>query len=161
MLVRRYVVDQVQSLGYRTLAVGNASEAMAIIDASEEIDLLFTDVVMPGSVDGRQLAVEAPSRRPSLKILYTSGYSENAMIDDGHLEAGELLLAKPYRKGDLAKMIRAALAALTQAGLRCTRNVVVALLKPTPRRRRDLAPLRGRAERKSRRKSRSISCHSA
>ena len=67
--------------------------------------------MMPGSINGRQLAVEALLRRPSLKILYTSGYSENAMVDDGYLDAGVLLLAKPYRKVDLAKMIRAALAA--------------------------------------------------
>ena len=66
--------------------------------------------MMPGSIDGRQLAVEALNRRPSLKVLYTSGYSENAMIDDGHLGAGELMLAKPYRKVDLARMIRTALA---------------------------------------------------
>ena len=111
VLVRRYVVSQVRSLDYRTLAAGDASEAMAIIDANGEIDLLFTDVMMPGSINGRQLAVEALNRRPSLKILYTSGYSENAMIDDGYLDAGVLLLAKPYRKVELARMIRAALAA--------------------------------------------------
>ena len=74
-LVRRCVVTQVQSLGYRTLAAGNASEALTIIDNGEEIDLLFTDVVMPGSINGRQLAIEALNRRPSLKVLYTSGYT--------------------------------------------------------------------------------------
>jgi CheY-like chemotaxis protein len=111
VLVRRYVVGQIQSLGYRTLAAGNASEALAIIEADEGIDLLLTDVMMPGSINGRQLAVAAQHRRPSLRILYTSGYSENAMVDDGCLDAGVLLLAKPYRKIDLAKMIRAALAA--------------------------------------------------
>lgn len=111
VLVRKYVVGQIQSLGYRTLAAGNASEALAIIDENGKIDLLLTDVMMPGSINGRQLAVEALLRRPSLKVLYTSGYSENAMVDDGYLDPGVLLLAKPYRKIDLAKMIRAALAA--------------------------------------------------
>ena len=111
VMVRRYVISQVQSLGYRTLSAGDASEALAIIDAHEEIDLLLTDVMMPGSINGRQLAVEALNRRPSLKVLYTSGYSENAMIHDGHLDSGVLLLAKPYRKVDLARMIRVALAA--------------------------------------------------
>jgi CheY-like chemotaxis protein len=110
-LVRKYVVIQVQSLGYRTRVAGNASEALAIIAEGGEIDLLLTDVMMPGSMNGRQLAIEALSRRPLLKVLYTSGYSESAMVRDGHLDAGVLLLAKPYRKADLAKMIRIALAA--------------------------------------------------
>jgi CheY-like chemotaxis protein len=110
-LVRKYVIGQVQSLGYRVLAAGNAGEALAIIDGAEKIDLLFTDIVMPGSINGRQLAVEALNRRPLLKILYTSGYSKNIVVHDGRLDAGVLLLAKPYRKADLARMIRTALAA--------------------------------------------------
>jgi CheY-like chemotaxis protein len=109
-LVRKYVMTQLRSLGYRILAAGNASEALAIIDQGEEIDLLFTDVMMPGSINGSQLANEALLRRPLLKVLFTSGYSENAMVRDGYLDAGVLLLAKPYRKVELAKMIRAALA---------------------------------------------------
>ena len=64
--------------------------------------------MMPGSIDGRQLAVEALNRRPSLKVLYTF---ENAMVHDGYLDPGVLLLAKSYRKVDLARMIRVALAA--------------------------------------------------
>jgi CheY-like chemotaxis protein len=111
VLVRNYVITQVQSLGYRTLAASNAGEALAIIDGTENIDLLFTDVVMPGSINGRQLGIEALNRRPSLKVLYTSGYSRNAIIHDGRLDADVLLLTKPYRKIDLAKMIRAALIA--------------------------------------------------
>ena len=110
-MVRKYVVGQVESLGYRTLAAGNASEALAIIDASAEIDLLLTDVMMPGSINGRQLAMEALRRRPQLKILYTSGYSGSTMVKDGFLDSGVPFLAKPYRKVDLAKMIRAAFAA--------------------------------------------------
>jgi CheY-like chemotaxis protein len=110
-LVRRYVVTQVQSLGYRTLDVGNATEALTIIDQGEKIDLLFTDVMMPGSISGRQLAIEALKRRPSLKVLYTSGYEKNAMVQDGRLDSGGLLLAKPYRKLELAEMIRIALGA--------------------------------------------------
>ena len=75
--MRKYVVTQIQSLGYRTLAASNGSEAMAIIDSAEQIDLLFTDVVMPGPLNGRQLAIAALSRRPLLKVLYTSGYARN------------------------------------------------------------------------------------
>jgi CheY-like chemotaxis protein len=111
VLVRQYVVTQLQTLGYRTLVAGNASEALAMIDAGEEFDLLFTDVVMPGLINGWQLAIEALKRRPSLKVLYTTGYAENALVRDRRLEGGALLLAKPYRKIDLAKMIRTALAA--------------------------------------------------
>jgi CheY-like chemotaxis protein len=111
MLVRSYVVALVQSLGYRALAAANAEEALAIFDSGAAIDLLFTDIVMPGSTNGRRLAIEARSRRPSLKVLYTSGYAQTALIRDGRLDAGALLLAKPYRKADLAKMIRAALTA--------------------------------------------------
>jgi signal transduction histidine kinase/ActR/RegA family two-component response regulator len=112
-LVRTYVIGQIQSLGYRTLAAINANEALAVIDGPEEIDLLFTDMIMPGSMNGRQLADEALRRRPALKTLFTSGYSNEAIIHHGHLDPGVLLLAKPYRKSDLAQMIRSALAAGT------------------------------------------------
>ena len=110
-LVRTFVVGQIQSLGYATLAAVNAAEALVVIDSPTEIDLLFTDMIMPGSMNGRQLADKALQRRSSLKILFTSGYSDEAIIHHGHLDAGVLLLAKPYRKSDLARMIRAALAA--------------------------------------------------
>ena len=110
-LVRTFVVGQIQSLGYATLAAGNAREAMVVIDGTQKVDLLFTDMIMPGSMNGRQLADAALQRRTSLKVLFTSGYSNEAIIHHGHLDAGVLLLAKPYRKSDLAQMIRAALAA--------------------------------------------------
>lgn len=109
-LVRTFVVGQIQSLGYATLAAVNAAEALVVIDSPTEIDLLFTDMIMPGSMNGRQLADKALQRRSSLKILFTSGYSNEAIIHHGQLAAGVLLLAKPYRKSDLARMIRAALA---------------------------------------------------
>jgi signal transduction histidine kinase/FixJ family two-component response regulator len=108
-LVRTFVVGQIQGLGYRTLAAVNAAEALVIIDGPEQIDLLFTDMIMPGAMNGRQLADEALRRRAALKILFTSGYSNEVIIHHGHLDAGVLLLAKPYRKSDLARMIRAAL----------------------------------------------------
>ena len=109
-LVRKFVVGQIQSLGYTTLAAVNAAEAMAVIDGSGRIDLLFTDMIMPGPMNGRQLADAALQRRAALKILFTSGYSNEAIIHHGHLDAGVLLLAKPYRKSDLARMLRVALA---------------------------------------------------
>jgi PAS domain S-box-containing protein len=108
-LVRNYVVSQVANLGYTTLEAANAAEALTIIDNGIGIDLLFTDVIMPGAMNGRQLADEAVRRRPSLKTLFTSGYTENAIIHHGRLDPGVLLLAKPYRKVELARMIRVAL----------------------------------------------------
>ncbi len=109
-LVREYVVTHVSRFGYRTMAAGNAAEALAIIDGPERIDLLFTDVIMPGGMNGRQLATEALRRRPGLKVLYTSGYTENAIVHHGRLDAGVLLLPKPYLSSDLARRIRTALA---------------------------------------------------
>jgi CheY-like chemotaxis protein len=110
-LVRTFVVGQIQSLGYATVAVINAADALIVIDGPQAIDLLFTDMIMPGSMNGRQLADAALQRRASLKILFTSGYSNEVIVHHGHLDAGVLLLAKPYRKSDLARMIRTALAA--------------------------------------------------
>ncbi len=109
-LVRKYVITQMTSLGYSTLQAANAAEALKIIDDGVAIDLLFTDIIMPGSMNGRQLSDEALRRRPSLKVLFTSGYTENAIVHHGRLDAGVLLLPKPYRKSELAKMIRIALA---------------------------------------------------
>jgi signal transduction histidine kinase/CheY-like chemotaxis protein len=109
-LVREYVVTQIGRLGYDTLSASNAAEALAIIDRPGRIDLLFTDVIIPGGMNGRQLGIEAQTRRPGLKVLYTSGYTENAIVHHGRLDAGVLLLAKPYVNSDLARMIRTALA---------------------------------------------------
>ena len=109
-MVREYVVAQISRLGYDTLAASNGAEALAIIDGPERIDLLFTDVIMPGSMNGRQLAIEAQKRRPGLKVLFTSGYTENAIVHHGRLDAGVLLLPKPYLSADLARLIRIALA---------------------------------------------------
>ncbi len=107
--MRQYVTTQIRSLGYTTLDASNAASALQVIDSTAAIDLLFTDVIMPGSMNGRQLADEALKRRPALKVLFTSGYTENAIVHHGRLDSGVLLLAKPYRKPELARMIRTAL----------------------------------------------------
>jgi PAS domain S-box-containing protein len=108
-LVKDYVLAQLHSLGYRTLAAANATEALAIAAAGHAFDLLFTDVIMPGAMNGRELANALQKERPDLKVLFTSGYTENAIIHHGRLDSGVLLLAKPYRKSDMAQMIRRAL----------------------------------------------------
>jgi CheY-like chemotaxis protein len=109
-LVRNYVVAQISRFGYRTLAASNAAEGLKIINGPDRIDLLFTDVIIPGGMNGRQLAMEAVKRRPGLKVLYTSGYTENAIVHHGRLDAGVLLLPKPYLSSELARMLRTALA---------------------------------------------------
>jgi PAS domain S-box-containing protein len=107
-LVRNYVVGQVSGLGYRTLVAANAEDALKAL-ATNDVDLLFTDVIMPGAMNGPDLVRRARRRQPSIKVLYTSGYTENAIVHNGRLDAGVLLLPKPYRRADLARMLRAAL----------------------------------------------------
>jgi PAS domain S-box-containing protein len=108
-LVRNFVTAQLQSLGYRTLGAANGPAAMLMVDNGEPFDLLFTDVIMPGGMTGRQLADEVAKRRPGIKVLYTSGYTDNAIVHQGRLDRGVLLLTKPYRKSQLANMVRRAL----------------------------------------------------
>ncbi|WP_338028981.1 response regulator [Bradyrhizobium septentrionale] len=108
-LVRSYVLTQIESLGYTTLSANNGSEALAVLDSSAPIDLLFTDVIMPGAMNGRELATEAQKRRPGLRVLFTSGYTENAIDQDGKLEQGILFLGKPYSRAQLARMLQVAL----------------------------------------------------
>ncbi|WP_050421946.1 ATP-binding protein [Bradyrhizobium tropiciagri] len=108
-LVRSYVLTQIESLGYTTLAANSGAEALAVLDSGAPVDLLFTDVIMPGAMNGRDLATEAERRRPGLRVLFTSGYTENAIDQDGKLEQGILFLGKPYSRAQLARMLRVAL----------------------------------------------------
>jgi PAS domain S-box-containing protein len=104
--VRRFALSQLKSLGYDVLQAQNGVEAMELIERNERIDLLFTDVVMPGGMSGRQLVDAARQRRPGLKVLLTSGYNEDAIVLHGRLDHGVQLLPKPYRRRELAKRIR-------------------------------------------------------
>jgi CheY-like chemotaxis protein len=110
-LVLTYVTTRLKNLGYRILQAANAAEAIAIIERGARFDLLFTDVIMSGTMNGRQLADEVARRRPGVKILFTSGYTEDAIVHHGRLDPGVLLLTKPYRNAELAVMLRRALAA--------------------------------------------------
>ncbi len=107
--VRQLACHELRALGYRVIDAASGAQALPLLDAEEPIDLLFTDVVMPGGMSGRQLADEARRRRPGLRVLYTSGYSENAIVHHGRLDTGVQLLPKPYRRADLARAIRQAL----------------------------------------------------
>jgi PAS domain S-box-containing protein len=107
--VRRHAVTQLEALGYRVIAAADGPSALAILRQRDDIDLLFTDVIMPGGMNGRQLADAAVGLRPTLKVLYTSGYAEDAITHQGRLQPGAQLLAKPYRRADLARKVQAAL----------------------------------------------------
>jgi signal transduction histidine kinase/ActR/RegA family two-component response regulator len=104
--VRSYVDAQLKRLGYVTVLAANAAEAIKFVEDGAEFDLLFTDVILTGTMNGRDLADEIRRRKPSTKVMFTSGYTENAIIHHGRLDRGVLLLAKPYRTSDLARMMR-------------------------------------------------------
>jgi len=108
-LVRGYVQSQLTRFGYRVHAVTNGIEALAVLKSDEEIDLLFTDIVMPGGISGVDLAEQARNLRPGLKILFTSGYTESVVHDDARFGTKVHLLNKPYRRQDLADKLRLAL----------------------------------------------------
>ena len=108
-LVRDYVSAQLAHLGYRAILATNGAEALAEVENGVAFDLLLTDVIMSGGMNGRQLADVVLARRPDARVMFTSGYTENALLSHGRLEPGVLLLTKPYRKSDLARMIRVAL----------------------------------------------------
>src|SRR5690606_4025172 len=93
--VRAYVTAQLQALGYHVLQASTGAGAMHVLNQTSEVDLLFTDVVMPGGMGGRQLAEAARKGRPSLKVLFTSGYTENSIVHHGRLDPGVKLLSKP------------------------------------------------------------------
>jgi PAS domain S-box-containing protein len=108
-LVRKSVTRQLESIGYRTIAAADGAEALAVVDSGAAFDLLFTDVIMTGTMNGRQLANEVAKRRPGVNVLFTSGYTEDAIVHRGRPDPGALLLAKPYRKVELARMVRTAI----------------------------------------------------
>jgi PAS domain S-box-containing protein len=116
-LVRDFVVGQLQNLGYTPIATANGREALARVQDGLAFDLLFTDVIMPSGMNGRELADAIERLRPGTRVLYTSGYTDNAIIHHGRLDEGVLLLSKPFRKSELARMVRVALGDVTKTEL--------------------------------------------
>ncbi len=108
--VRGTVVDMLTELGYRVLKAPDAAAALTVIDSGIHVDLLFTDVVMPGTLRSPDLARKARERLPDLAVLFTSGYTENAIVHGGRLDPGVELIGKPYTKESLARKIRHVLA---------------------------------------------------
>ncbi len=104
--VQATVVDMLGGLGYRIVKAQDGAGALAILKSGVAVDLLFTDVVMPGPLRSPDLARQAKSMLPGLQVLFTSGYTQDAIVHGGRLDAGVELLSKPYRREDLAQRIR-------------------------------------------------------
>jgi PAS domain S-box-containing protein len=107
--VRQYVTVQLESLGYKVIPAANATEALAIAAEGKAFDLLFTDIVLAGGINGRELAEQMVAARPSLRVLFTSGYAYDSLHAQGRATMGAPLLTKPYRKAELANMLRRSL----------------------------------------------------
>jgi PAS domain S-box-containing protein len=121
-LVRAHAERVLRTLGYNVLIASNGPQALSVLQSDTQIDLLFTDVVMPGGLGGRQLAEKALVLRPALKVLFTSGYTENAIVHHGRLDPGVHLLRKPYRKAELALKLRQLLGPEPSASLKSRRS---------------------------------------
>jgi CheY-like chemotaxis protein len=110
--VRSSVILRVEALGYRVVAAVNGQEALQRLRADPGIDMLFTDIVMPG-MSGWELAEQARRIRPGLPVLFTSGYALETLVDQGRAQAEAVVLTKPYRRAELALRLRDAFAAAT------------------------------------------------
>jgi CheY-like chemotaxis protein len=106
--VRRLAIDGLNELGYRVLEADGAKSALTLIKGHPEIRLLFTDIVMP-EVNGRQLADAALKQRPDLKVLFTTGYTRNAVVHNGVVDPGVHLISKPFSLEQLSSKVRAVL----------------------------------------------------
>jgi signal transduction histidine kinase len=104
-LMRRMTTEALRELGYAVIACEKAVDALNILDQNDDIALLFTDVVMP-EMNGKRLADEAQRRRPTLKVIFTTGYTQNAVVHGGVLDPGVHFLAKPFTLDQLAAKVR-------------------------------------------------------
>lgn len=109
-LVRRYTHDLLVSLGYKVEVAGSGPEALKILERVGAVDLLLTDVVMPGGMSGPDVADAVSSMRPGIAVLFMSGYTENAIVHNGRLDPGVTLLSKPFRRRELAQKVKEVLA---------------------------------------------------
>ncbi|MGO4509577.1 PAS domain S-box protein [Bradyrhizobium sp. 2TAF36] len=120
--VREVAVSMLSDLGYRVVKARDAVAALAIVDSGIPIDLIFTDVMMPGTLRSPELARKAKERLPNVAVLFTSGYTQNAIVHGGRLDPGVELLAKPYTREALARKIRHVLANHAQRRLAATES---------------------------------------
>jgi PAS domain S-box-containing protein len=107
--LRTLAVALLGNLGYQVLEAGTGAAALEQLGSTTRVNLLLTDVMLPGGMNGRELAAEAGRRAPGLQVLYMSGYTENAIVHHGRLDADAELLPKPFRRADLARAVRRAL----------------------------------------------------
>jgi len=107
--VRTYSVEILRELGYRVVEAHDGPSALRLLERQARVDLLFSDVVLPGGMTGAQVAQEARKLRPELKVLFTTGYARNAIIHHGRLDKGVMLITKPFSSADLAVKIRSVL----------------------------------------------------
>lgn len=107
--VRRVVAKQLRELGYRAIGARDGRDALKVLSRDRRIDLIFTDVVMPGGMSGTDLVHKARERWPELKVLFTSGYAEDVIAPEGALDDEFELLRKPYRSDDLSRKVHEAL----------------------------------------------------
>ena len=124
--VRETVVEMLTELGYRVLKAKDATSALTVIESGVHVDLLFTDVVMPGPLKSPELARKVRDAYPSMAVLFTSGYTENSIVHGGKLDPGIELLAKPYTREALARKVRNVLAG------RASPAQQAATIPPTP-----------------------------
>ncbi|WP_230531781.1 response regulator [Microvirga roseola] len=104
--LRAYTTEALRDLGYRVLEAAEGREALKIVERHPEIDLLFTDVVLTGGMNGRALSDEVTRRRPELPVLFTTGYTSNAIVHHGRLDPGMHLIGKPFTYAELATKVR-------------------------------------------------------
>jgi PAS domain S-box-containing protein len=112
--VRAYSVDALRDLGYRVIEAANGPAALRLLESAGNIDLLFTDVVLPGGMTGAQLASQVQAVRPQIKVLFTTGYARNAIFHHGRLDKGVQLITKPFTFADLAAKVRDVLDGLSR-----------------------------------------------
>jgi CheY-like chemotaxis protein len=104
-LVRVFATDRLRAKGYEVFAAASGPEALEALEGIDRLDLLFTDVIMPGGMTGRQLADAVVARRPGTPVLYASGYTENVIFHNDRLDPGVRLLAKPYSTRQLIERV--------------------------------------------------------
>lgn len=104
--VRSHAIASLEGIGYRVIVARDGPEAIALLRGGAECDLLFTDLVMPGGMNGWEVAAVARELNPTLKVLFTSGYPLETLSSRGQADPAARILSKPYRIADLAKRVR-------------------------------------------------------